>query len=241
MRFSIFHISSLLLLVICLAQAQVQRPFIEDDATDEDMRHFLAAWVDFMTLSRFVAATFSDCDPALKRYFTDAEATFVRHVFRTIANLPLDDNIDQNTIQPLLMSSVFSNVNPKMRLLRPSLGNGPLVREGTPRTCKDDGVVAFLYEVPTLEGHEDLRGSALVTICLPIFGWYPSIDEILTPPATGRDAAGNPLPGYTCDGLGDHDSDWMRFPGALILHEIMHWACKQPLISSRLERKSNKC
>jgi hypothetical protein len=52
---------------------------------------------------------------------------------------------------------------------------------------------------------------------------YPSRSQIENPPSSARDAHGNPLPGYTCDGLGDRDSNYMDTLGTIILHELIHW------------------
>ena len=31
------------------------------------------------------------------------------------------------------------------------------------------------------------------------------------------------MPGYSCAGLGDHETDLMSFPGAFLLHEMFHY------------------
>ncbi|KAH0846183.1 hypothetical protein FOPE_12510 [Fonsecaea pedrosoi] len=52
---------------------------------------------------------------------------------------------------------------------------------------------------------------------------YPSPEEVANPPSSVKAPEGNPEPGYTCDGLGDDDSDWMTSPGGILLHELLHW------------------
>ncbi len=72
----------------------------------------------------------------------------------------------------------------------------------------NDTTFAFLVQT---EGEEVVTA----VMCNNAFR-YPSLDEIFDPPAWGRDAAGNVLPGFGCDGLGDLDSGKLELP---VLHD----------------------
>lgn len=179
------------------------------------------AFKDALILARVTAATFDTCDGVFLRYFRTLEATFVQDVFRTIANFPVEEQIDDQTIIEIISSaSVVSELQPKLAKLEIALGNHPALPEDR-NLCGTQSaggtVFAFTYADPSALGDV-----ALISLCEQTFQ-YPSLQEIENPPSTVRDAEGNPLLGYTCDGLGDHDSDWMSSPGGVLLHELMHW------------------
>lgn len=66
---------------------------------------------DAIREARLVAATFSDCEPTFLRYFEKSHANFVKDVFRTIANIPLNVDIDKDNIQQYLPPSNW-DLNP---------------------------------------------------------------------------------------------------------------------------------
>ncbi len=194
----------------------------EGSTVQEPEQSLQQAFKDAVTLARVAAVLFDPCEAAYTRYFLPIDATFVKQVFQTIANVPLNLQIDADTVVDILSSAgVASDLQPKFDKLELALGDNPSLPEGKQMcgTQQPDGgtVFAFSYIDPGALG-----AVALVSLCDNTFQ-FPTLDEIFNPPASARDASGDPLPGYTCDGLGDHDTDWMTTPGGILLHELMHW------------------
>ena len=132
----------------------------------------------------------------------------------TIANIPLDSVIDPTTAQQIMNSNYVVGLSPKFANLTISLGEPPYMPENWRGYCSRDGVGAMVF---------NQVGNATVVLCPQVFN-YPTGLEIVNPPAWARDAQGRPLPGFSCDGLGDHDTDFMRVPASFVLHELVHWA-----------------
>ncbi|EXJ90668.1 hypothetical protein A1O1_03772 [Capronia coronata CBS 617.96] len=205
-----------------LCNASLPEFSIAEDVTLEQADQKLQeSFMDALILARVTATTFSACDASFLRYFRALEATFVQDVFETIANFPLDHQIDEETVIEILSSaSVASELQPKFAKLEIAIGNHPALPEekNLCGTQSEGGTVfAFTYLDPSALGDV-----ALISLCEETFQ-YPSLQEIENPPDHVRDAEGRPLPGYTCDGLGDHDTDWMSSPGGVLLHELLHW------------------
>ena len=147
------------------------------------------------------------------QYFRPQDADFVKNVFRTFANIPLDMTITASNVVTILTSPDLADLNP--RLGQSSLNFGADPAGDCPRT--DIQVTAYLdYDNPKLDGY--------IYICPRAFEW-PSIEDIANPPRTAwaRNPAGQPSAGYSCGGLGTYDSDWMRTMGSTILREYLHW------------------
>ncbi|KIW89774.1 uncharacterized protein Z519_09931 [Cladophialophora bantiana CBS 173.52] len=182
------------------------------------------AFEDAVLLARVTAATFDPCEETLLRYFRPLEAAFVKQVFQTIANIPLSQELDGDNVVGILSSaSVAQDLQPKFDQLEIAYGNHPTLPENKQdcgkAAAKGEGGItaAFAFIDPRVLG--DI---ALVSMCDEAFE-YPTLEEIANPSSSARDPQGNPEPGYTCDGLGDHDSDWMTSPGGVLLHELLHW------------------
>ncbi|EXJ93943.1 hypothetical protein A1O1_02336 [Capronia coronata CBS 617.96] len=189
------------------------------------------AFQDAVMLARVAAVTFDPCEEVFLRYFTAEEADFVKHAFRTMANIPLDQVIDEKTIFGFLANpTAAQNLPPKFADLDIAWDDHPDVPE-MDRLCghvSESGSMldAYTYlDVDELEISDQASQIALVSLCEELFQ-FPSLQEIEDPPYVpwARDGQGRPLPGFTCDGLGATDSDWMASPGATLLHELMHWS-----------------
>ncbi|KEF51903.1 uncharacterized protein A1O9_11892, partial [Exophiala aquamarina CBS 119918] len=182
------------------------------------------AFKDALREARLVAATFSHCEDTFLRYFQKDHQNFVRDLFRTIANIPLKADITKDTVQQYLAPSKL-DLNPDFDKLFISFGNNPHLTQAELliSSCNADAPGhpnqpdAFIFSRP--------NGIALVSLCPELFT-YPSLDTIEDPPPALRDPppASTPFIGFTCDRLGDHDTDWMTSPGGVLLHELMHWA-----------------
>lgn len=178
------------------------------------------AFKDAVTLARVTASLFDACEPAYTRYFRAIDAVFVKNVFRTVASIPFGSNLDADTIIDVLSSSPVHDLQPKFEKLEIALGNNPSVPRSKQACGKQFGggtAFAYSYIDPAALGPV-----ALVSLCEDTF-LFPTLDQIENPPPEKKDGQGKPLPGFTCDGLGDHDTDWMTTPGGILLHEMIHW------------------
>jgi hypothetical protein len=203
--------------------AAVQPSFWIQPGTDRARLNDLKqAFKDAIREARLVAATFSDCEAPFLRYFEKSHAQFVRDVFRTIANIPVNADINKDNVQQYLPPSNW-DLNSAFSKLPISLGNHPGLSQAdlaltscSTKSSSGTGEDAFIVE------RQD--GTALVSLCDEVFD-YPSLDTIANPPAALRDPppANTPFIGYTCDRLGDHDTDWLLSPGGILLHEFIHW------------------
>ncbi|KAL2437169.1 hypothetical protein ABEF95_016665 [Exophiala dermatitidis] len=190
------------------------------------------AFKDSIMLARVAAVTFDPCEEVFLRYFTAEEADFVKHAFRTLANIALDVMINEETgIGGLLEAPTSAEaLQPKFANLDVALGDHPDI-PAADRLCghlSEDGFLldAYTYlDVDEFELSDEASEVDMISLCEQLFQ-FPSLGEIELPPNEpwARDAQGNPLPGFTCDGLGETDSDWMVSPGATLLHELMHWS-----------------
>lgn len=176
------------------------------------------AFQDAIKMAVVVAITFDPCDDAFLRYFRPEEASLVNDVFRSIADIPLDMEMTAENIKQILNNQKTIEGPSKFADLDIYYGSAGI--PGAENRC------AQKWNAFTLSGPIDYRlnppSPADVAMCPPAF-YYPDLWEIINPSSIHRDAKGNPLPGFTCAGLGDHDSDWMMSPGAVLLHEFMHW------------------
>lgn len=184
------------------------------------LRNLQTAFKDALLLARVVAVMHDDCEPCFLRYFQKQHSKFVRDVFRTIANIDLDAVITPENMLQYLPPNVAA-INPRFRKLTISLNDPPpwLVQlQGLSCSLGKEGQIPpSAHIIKTKTGH------AFISLCEWIFDERPTLTEIQFAPAKGRDAEGQPLPGFECDGLGDRDTDWMISPGGILLHELMHW------------------
>lgn len=222
----LWRLGPVIFLLICLVLQNAPccaavRPkyYVPPGGDAERLVDLQTAFKDALREARLVAATFSHCEDTFLRYFQKDHQNFVRDVFRTIANIPLDANINQDNVQQYLAPSNL-DVNPDFEKLIISFGDNPGLTNADLRISSCQGPTtgpdAFIFTRPD--------GSALVSLCPKLFK-HPSLDTIMNPPPELRDPppANTPFIGYTCDRLGDHDTDWMTSPGGVLLHEFMHW------------------
>lgn len=219
---ALWSIVTVLLLIITPSQAAIPDFIVADGTTVQQPQEALEqAFKDALTLARVAGSLFDPCETAYQRYFRAIDAVFVKHVFQTVANIPLDSLVNANSVVALLSSAaVASDLQRKFSHLELALGNNPSLPESK-QVCGAESnggtTFAFSYIDPGALG-----SASLVSLCDDTFR-FPTLGEIENPAASGRDGQGNPLPGYTCDGLGDHDTDLMSTPGGILLHELMHW------------------
>ncbi|KIW65489.1 hypothetical protein PV04_07746 [Phialophora macrospora] len=189
-----------------------------DPTFPPDLRARLSdVWSECIQLARLAAITFeADCklDPTFARYFEEDGAVFVKHIFYTLANIPLDTVMTEANAGQILLSSSFVGLSPKFSMLTIAFGEPPwLPKSGI---CSgDDGFGAYSL-------FNDATGYATTVICVGSL-YYPTLDEILRPRAWAYDEQGRLREGYTCDGLLDRDSEYMLSPGGWLLHELIHW------------------
>ncbi len=93
-------------------------PPVSADLSD----HFHQSFRDCLTLARFVAATFDECDDAYQRYFPRVGAPLVKHVFQTIANIELDKFMDAADVANVLSNTAVADMSPRFSDLLIKLG-----------------------------------------------------------------------------------------------------------------------
>lgn len=184
------------------------------------------AFADAILLARVAAITFNPCDEIFLRYFRPEEADFVKHVFMEVANIHADHIDSQNVESILSASSVAYELHEKFGNLEIALGDHPEVEEGERLCGRILTASGFgVYSYTTLDFDElDLDAEdggqyAWQSLCEEAFD-FPFLWEI---ELLATDLSGHILPGHTCAGLGDRDSDYMDSPGGILLHELMHW------------------
>jgi len=184
------------------------------------------AFADAILLARVAATTFSPCDEVFLRYFRPEEADFVKHVFMEVANIQAEHIDAQNVESILSTSAVAYELHEKFSNLEIALGDHPEVEEeerlcGRIVTASGFGV----YSYTTLDFDEldpdagNLGQHSWQSLCEEAFD-FPFLWEV---ELLATDLSGHVLPGHTCAGLGDRDSDFMDSPGGILLHELMHW------------------
>ena len=82
-----------------------------------------------------------------------------------------------------------------------------------PFKCGYPGVPAFLVF------HLQNPTQAWISMCDLTFKIWYSLPDTFNPPPNLRQ-----IPGMTCNGLGSRETDYMKSPGAVLLHELMHWS-----------------
>ena len=147
-----------------------------------------------------------------QRYFTALDAVFVHNIFKTLANMPLEIELDENTSLELLSSEAVTSLNPMFSKLEISLGDHPDIPESAKHCSTSSTTAAFCYT------SRALGDWAYISLCDTIWQ-YPSLSEI----EHSSDPSKRGEPGWGCDGIGDHDSEYMTSPGGILLHEMLHW------------------
>lgn len=183
------------------------------------------AFGDAILLARVAAVTFNPCDKVFLRYFRPEEADFVRHVFMEIANIRAS-NIDPRNVETILSApSVAYELHEKFENLEIALGDHPEVEEeerlcGRILTASGFGVYSYTtLDFDELDIDEDGGKYAWQSLCEEAFD-FPFLWDI---ELLATDPSGHMIPGHTCSGLGERDSDYMESPGGILLHELMHW------------------
>ena len=130
----------------------------------------------------------------------------------TIANIPLDTTYDANTIKELLEREDIIGLSPMFKHLTITLREPPSMPAKWKGYCsKPKGSGAMIF---------NQMGDATIVVCDGVLV-YPLEAEIYNPPDWARDGQGKPKNGFGCDGLGHRDTEYMIFPGAFILHELV--------------------
>jgi hypothetical protein len=177
-----------------------------DPTFPPDMRARLSnVWTECIQLARLAAITFqADCrfDPTFDRYFEEDGAIFVKNIFYTLANIPLDTVLTQATATRVFFSSTFIDLSPKFSELKIAFGEPPWLPEDVRGICAGP---------EGLNAHNLLDYATIVLCNGPVL--YPTLDEILHPQPWAYDEQGRLREGYTCDGLLDRDSEYMLSVG----------------------------
>ncbi|EXJ56960.1 hypothetical protein A1O7_07304 [Cladophialophora yegresii CBS 114405] len=189
-----------------------------EPALPQDLKsRFSEIWRDCLTLARLAAITFqADCrlDPTFERYFETDSALFVKHIFYTLANIPLDATLTEATAVQTLQGGSLLGLSPKFWKLTIAFGEPPwLPKDGI--CADDDGFGAYA-------SFRRETGEATIVLCLGVL-YYPTLDEILRPRPWAYDEQGRLREGYTCDGLLDRDNAYMEIVAGWLLHELIHW------------------
>ncbi|KAJ9603928.1 hypothetical protein H2200_011450 [Cladophialophora chaetospira] len=205
--------------------------------TDYQKTFFPRVIMDAVSLARH-AVLHWPCDPAnddlFKRYFDPTDAVFANNIFRAVANVPFDLDLNDNDVLAKLTSDPFS-YNPRFKNLNIQF------LEDNPRLKPENGGPGIPTEncqVLTAEGRtqigytRNIKDSdlALISICKEFFSYLPMLDDVINPPRWAIDPnkdqsdPKNPqyYDGYHCDNLGDTDSAWMRTTAWVMLHECLH-------------------
>ncbi|KAJ9610530.1 hypothetical protein H2200_005307 [Cladophialophora chaetospira] len=171
------------------------------------------AVTDCIAIATLVSVAFSDCEPSYDRYFPRGDADFVQQVFRRIANIAPNAQLNVDEYTTVLDERARTGLDPRFDYLIINYGNHP---QGLEQDCDGpddpDGFFTRLFS-----------GRPCICICPKAFRQYPDLSEILNPPAWARDARGHPLEGYGCDGLGDHEflNDIPRYDDLINMHGTM--------------------
>ncbi|KAJ9503776.1 hypothetical protein H2202_000915 [Exophiala xenobiotica] len=223
-------LTSLLLVLLNLVFTFAQQPdfYFPPGTSDPQRQQVYQAFRDAITLARVVATTGDPCDQAFRRYFQPQDYYFVQNIFKEIANIPITENPNPMDISRLVSRTEF---NPNFTSLSISLGNHPLLVSmatfDKSTMCSSDVMTSSLANC-FYQYWPGTQFSGLISLCpdSSLFLEWVSLQDTENPPAWARvngDPTGQPLPGFGCDGLGDHDSNLMAAPGAIMLHELMHW------------------
>jgi len=171
---------------------------------------------DAVQIARVVAVTFNDCDMTYNRYFRQQDSQLVKHFFQRLADIPLDSVINADNLAEVFSKPVKDGLHERYAKLSISYGPHP----NRPDKSDPDPCTSYRRFAQMENGDAE---NGMITVCERTFR-LPLSSEIENPPAWGKDAQGNPLPGFSCDGLGGHDSGWMKTMGSTMLHELMHWS-----------------
>ncbi|OQU97394.1 hypothetical protein CLAIMM_03328 [Cladophialophora immunda] len=128
-----------LVIIICFAFALNSRicaanvpkfSAVEGTSHDWQIRQVKQAFEDAVLPARVAVAPFDPCEEVFLRYFRPLEAAFVKHVFQTIANIPLNQELDSNNVVEVFSSvSVAQDLKPKFDQLEIAYGNHPTLPE----------------------------------------------------------------------------------------------------------------
>ncbi|KIX92546.1 uncharacterized protein Z520_11722 [Fonsecaea multimorphosa CBS 102226] len=208
------YLLRLILILFTLSILSISTKGILVNIPPEVLGRMQQATTDCIKLATLVSIVFADCDPVFQRYFPVGDAPFVEQVFRRIANFPPDAVLELTDFETIMQQRADVGLDRRLIDLLITYDNHP---NGIQQFCDDDDDTLGFFTLLT-------TGEPCVCICPYTMRAFPDEEEINNPPAWARDADGNPLPGYGCDGLGDHDSDLMWFPGAILLHELTHYS-----------------
>lgn len=149
-------------------------------------------------------------------------------MFRAIANIPFDIDLDKDTLErlieePLTYSDKFN------RLSIYFLGNHPGLQlpdgPGVPSlNCygSPNGRIPGAFVAPLYNGN-----SPLISFCSSAYS-QPMLQDVLNPPNWAIDPKKDQsqgrqfYDGYGCGNLGTTDSGWMVTTGSILLHELFH-------------------
>jgi hypothetical protein len=190
--------------------------------TTEQKQLIKTAFEDAITLARTVALRWNPkCDAYLDRYFAPEDTTLVEHLFRAIADIPLDldlEDLDEDDVKEFVDSLKPDRLNVKFKGLSISYGNHPAIPPdylaSLPQKCGVTGIMAFL----TIN-RIDLT-HVWMSLCPALFDKYYSLKDTESP---SEALVKKGIPGLGCERLGNIETDYMHTTGATALHELFHW------------------
>lgn len=140
-------------------------------------------------------------------------------IFRALANLDPDfdpSQMGRDAILEWLNAANHNTFNARLAQVTVSYGDDPQLSEAQlnaqPYRCGTRGVKSYAYI------WSNDRTRAHISMCREVFDTYFSLPYTQNPPAQDVGI----IPGLGCDGLGDHETDYMTSPGSAFLHELMH-------------------
>jgi hypothetical protein len=201
----------LLLLLICLPPTQAAYPllWISPDATQDHVDLFHASWKEAIVLARAAALTFQGpCDPVYQRYFEDDGADFVKHIFRRIANIPLDARYTSASAPILLFNDAdVLGMSPRFARMTLALEAPPSTPAALADWCSRPGQGGVLQFDGAVE-------TATVVMCERLFDVFPLASTILHPPR-GPDGAAPET--FGCEGLGYQGMCFFPFRSSILV------------------------
>ena len=141
-------------------------------------------------------------------------------MFRAIANIELDEHFEPGNVGQVLQEmDMDAALSPKFDRLSMAYDDNPNLLDVTQNDrCAKKVTAAYTEYDPVRYDNWDV-----MSICGVVFETYYTLHDLEHPPVWALDGNGHPEAGFSCDGLTDHDSAYMMSPGAVLLHELLHW------------------
>lgn len=140
----------------------------------------------------------------------------MKNVFLTIANLPLDQNINPGSLENFILG-MGQQRSPKFELLLVAINDNNELGDWVVSCDKDGTLQAYLGQKYFLLGDRGYMPIYELTFTCPSLGQIENLPAWAIDPRTGVVELG-----YGCDGFLDHDNDYMMSISGIILHQLIH-------------------